>query len=127
MKNYGTTVVQIGANKNEAASLTEEGITGAFIRDLKNTTRTVCFVTGSGEHQIDNSDRSGYSRFKELLSKDEYNAKSINLLQNAEVPADCTVLVVAGPNGDYVAATRSTPSRNTSKVAAARSSCSIRR
>jgi ABC-type uncharacterized transport system involved in gliding motility auxiliary subunit len=102
VKNYGTTIVQIGANKNEAASLTEEGITGAFIRDLKNTTRTVCFVTGSGEHQIDNSDRSGYSRFKELLSKEEYTAKSISLLQNADVPSDCTVLVVAGPNGDYV-------------------------
>jgi ABC-type uncharacterized transport system involved in gliding motility auxiliary subunit len=102
VKNYGTTIVQIGANKNEAASLTEEGITGAFIRDLKNTTRTVCFVTGSGEHQIDNSERTGYSRFKELLSKEEYIAKSINLLQNAEVPSDCTVLIVAGPNGDYV-------------------------
>jgi ABC-type uncharacterized transport system involved in gliding motility auxiliary subunit len=102
VKNYGTTIVQIGANKNEAASLTEEGITGAFIRDLKNTTRTVCFVTGSGEHQIDNSDRTGYSRFKELLSKEEYTAKSVNLLQNAEVPSDCTVLIVAGPNGDYV-------------------------
>ena len=102
VKNYGTTIVQIGANKNEAASLTEEGITGAFIRDLKNTTRTVCFVTGSGEHQIDNSDRTGYSHFKELLSKEEYTAKSVNLLQNAEVPSDCTVLIVAGPNGDYV-------------------------
>jgi ABC-type uncharacterized transport system involved in gliding motility auxiliary subunit len=102
VRNEGTTIVQIGANKNEAKGLTEEGITGAFIRDLKNTTRTVCFVTGSGEHQIDNSDRSGYSRFKELLGKEEYTAKSINLLQSAEVPADCTVLVAAGPSGDYL-------------------------
>jgi ABC-type uncharacterized transport system involved in gliding motility auxiliary subunit len=82
--------------------MTEEGITGAFIRDLKNNTRTVCFVTGSGEHQIDNSDRSGFSRFKDLLSKDEYQSKSINLLQNAQVPQDCTVLVVGGPTGDYI-------------------------
>ena len=102
IKNYGTTVVQVGANKNEAQSLTEEGITGAFIRDLKNTTRAVCFVTGSGEHQIDNSDRDGYSRFKDLLGKEEYTAKSISLLQKAEVPSDCTVLVVAGPSGDYL-------------------------
>jgi ABC-type uncharacterized transport system involved in gliding motility auxiliary subunit len=102
IKNYGTTVVQVGANKNEAQSLTEEGITGAFIRDLKNTTRTVCFVTGSGEHQIDNSDRSGYSRFKDLLGKEEYTTKSISLLQSAEIPADCIVLVVAGPSGDYL-------------------------
>jgi ABC-type uncharacterized transport system involved in gliding motility auxiliary subunit len=87
--------------KEEAKSLTEEGITGAFIRDLKNNTRTVCFVTGSGEHRIDDSERGGYSRFKELLGKDDYEAKSIDLLQKAEIPADCTVLVVAGPNGDY--------------------------
>jgi ABC-type uncharacterized transport system involved in gliding motility auxiliary subunit len=101
IKSYGTTIVQIGAKKEEAKSLTEEGITGAFIRDLKNTTRTVCFVTGSGEHQIEDSERSGYSRFKELLGKDDYAAKSINLLQKAEVPGDCTVLVVGGPSGDY--------------------------
>jgi len=101
IKNYGTAIVQIGANKQEAKGLNEEGITGAFIRDLKNTTRTVCFVTGSGEHQIDDSGRSGYSQFKDLLGKDEYVAKSINLLQKAEIPSDCTVLVVAGPTGDY--------------------------
>jgi ABC-type uncharacterized transport system involved in gliding motility auxiliary subunit len=101
IKNYGTAVVQIGPRKEEAKSLTEEGITGAFIRILKNKTRTVCFVTGSGEHQIDDSDRNGYSRFKELLGKDEYEAKSINLLQKVEIPGDCTVLVVGGPTGDY--------------------------
>jgi ABC-type uncharacterized transport system involved in gliding motility auxiliary subunit len=101
IKNYGTTIVKIGAKKEDAKSLTEEGITGAFIRNLKNTTRTVCFVTGSGEHQIEDSERSGYSRFKDLLSKDDYEAKSISLLQKAEVPADCTVVVIGGPTGDY--------------------------
>lgn len=102
IKNYGTAVVQIGAKKEEAKSMTEEGITGAFIRDLKNNTRTVCFVTGSGEHRIDDSDRKGYSRLKDLLAKDEYQAKSIDLLQKAEIPEDCTVLVVGGPTGDYL-------------------------
>ena len=100
-KNNGTAIVQVGLNKNEAKNVTEEEITGALIRDLKNTTRTVCFVTGSGEHQIDDSGRNGYSRFKDLLGKDNYAAKSIDLLQKAEVPGDCTVLVVAGPRGDY--------------------------
>jgi len=75
IKNLGTAVVQIGQRKEEAKSVTEEGITGAFIRLLKNKTRTVCFVSGSGEHQIDDSDRNGYSRLKDLLSKDEYEAK----------------------------------------------------
>jgi ABC-type uncharacterized transport system involved in gliding motility auxiliary subunit len=101
IKNYGTTVVRVGMNKNEAKSTSEEDITGAFIRDLKSTVRTVCFVEGSGEHRIDDSDRSGYSRFKDLLGKDDYQAKSISLLTKAEVPSDCTVVVVGGPSSDY--------------------------
>jgi len=101
IKNYGTTVVQIGAKREEAKSTSEEDITGAFIRALKNNARTVCFASGSGEHQIDDTDRTGYSRLRDLLTKEEYTPKSISLLQKAEVPADCTVLVVAGPTGDY--------------------------
>src|ERR1700758_1126895 len=101
VKNYGTTVVQIGTKKAEANSLTESDITGAFIRDLKNNTRTVCFVSGSGEHQIEESDRNGLSRFKDLLAKDNYESKTISLLQQAEVPNDCTTLVIAGPTRNY--------------------------
>ncbi len=101
IRNLGTAVVQVGAKKEEAKSMTEEGITGAFIRDLKSTTRTVCFVSGSGEHQVDNSDREGLSKFKDLLAKDNYENKSIDLLQKAEVPGDCTTLVIAGPTRGY--------------------------
>ncbi len=101
IKNYGTAIVQVGEKKEEAKSMTEEGITGALIRVLKNKTRTVCFVAGSGEHQIDETDRNGYSDFKQLVGKDNYEAKSIDLLQKAEVPEDCTALVVGGPTRDY--------------------------
>jgi ABC-type uncharacterized transport system involved in gliding motility auxiliary subunit len=101
VKSYGTAIVQIGERKEEAKSLTEEGLTGAFIRDLKTNTRTVCFVEGSGEHQIEDSERNGYSRFKELLGKDGYEAKSLNLVTKDEIPNDCTVLVIGGPDADY--------------------------
>ncbi|HKW62582.1 MAG TPA: Gldg family protein, partial [Candidatus Acidoferrum sp.] len=70
IRSLGTAIVQIGSRKEEAKGLNEEGVTGAFIRDLKSTTRTICFVTGSGEHQIDETGPDGYSRFKDLLGKD---------------------------------------------------------
>ena len=81
--------------------MTEEGVTGAFIRDLKNTIRTVCFVAGSGEHQIDSTDREGLSSFKDLLAKDNYQTSNISFLQKAEIPSDCTALVVPGPTRDF--------------------------
>jgi ABC-type uncharacterized transport system involved in gliding motility auxiliary subunit len=102
VRNFGTAIVRLGDKKEEAKSMTEEGITGAFIRDLKSNSRTVCFVTGSGEHQIDDSDREGFSQFKQLLAKDDYETKAVDLLQKPEVPSDCTTLVVAGPTRNYV-------------------------
>jgi ABC-type uncharacterized transport system involved in gliding motility auxiliary subunit len=101
IKSLGTAIVEIGTRKEEANGLTEEGITGAFIRDLKSNTRTICFVSGSGEHQIDETGGDGYSRLKDLLGKEAYQTKSISLLTTAEVPSDCTVMVVAGPKSDY--------------------------
>ena len=66
--------------------MTEEGITGAFIRDLKGNTRTVCFVTGSGEHQIDNTDRDGLSQFSDLLGKEEYQDRGGQLASEGAGP-----------------------------------------
>ena len=101
IRDFGTAVVEIGNKKETAKSMTEEGITGAIIRDLKGNTRTVCFATGSGEHQVDDSGREGLSQFKDLLAKDEYETRAIDLVQKAEVPDDCTALVVAGPTRNY--------------------------
>jgi len=101
IRNFGTAVVRVGEKKEEAKSMTEEGITGAFIRDLKSSTRTICFVSGGGEHQIDDSERGGLSHFKDLLTKESYETRTISLLQKAEVPNDCTTLVVAGPTRNY--------------------------
>lgn len=101
IKTLGTAIVEIGSRKEEAKGITEEGITGAFIRDLKTNVRTVCFVTGSGEHRMDDSTGAGYSTFNTLLGHDEYQTKSISLLEKAEVPSDCTVVIIGGPRGDY--------------------------
>jgi ABC-type uncharacterized transport system involved in gliding motility auxiliary subunit len=101
IREFGTAVVQIGPKREEAKGMTEEGITGAFIRNLKSGARTVCFTSGSGEHRLDDSNREGFSHFKDLLAKDNYETKSVDLLSKAEVPADCTTLIVGGPSKNY--------------------------
>jgi len=98
----GTAVIEIGAKKEEAKTFDEEGVTGAMIRAIKGGARNVCMVTGSGEHRVEDTTADGFSDLQAAVQKDNYQVKTINLLQNAEVPADCTVLVVGGPSGDYV-------------------------
>jgi len=101
IKNIGTATIDIGPKHEEAKTFDEEGITGAIVRAMKGGQRTVCFVQGNGEHQLDDTDRSGFSQLKTLLEHDNYASKAINLLQKADVPSDCTVVVVGGPNTDY--------------------------
>jgi len=125
VRTYGSIYIDSGMRKEEAKSLTEEDITGALIRSLKSGERNVCFVSGSGEHSLDESGRTGYSSVKESLEKNNYKTRTVSLLQagsattpaavklgqsaappaadmpKPEVPKDCTVLVVAGPKYDY--------------------------
>lgn len=101
VQSLDTAVVEIGGKKATAASMTEEGITGAIIRDIKSNTRTVCFLSGSGERQISDTERGGLSQFKDELGKESYETQTVDLVSKAAVPSDCTVLVVAGPTRDY--------------------------
>ncbi len=98
----GTAYVEIGPRREEAKAVTEEGITGAFLKDLKGV-RHVCFVTGSQEHPLDGTDSNGLSQFKTMLERDNYQAQSVTLLDKTAVPNECNVLVIAGPSNDYTA------------------------
>ena len=115
-----TLLVDSGTKKEEAKTLSEEEITGALIRSLKSGERNACFVTGSGEHSIDDSDRNGYATVKQALERNNYKTRAVNLLKGGAagapdaaagappaasgmtVPADCTMLIVGGPQHDYV-------------------------
>jgi ABC-type uncharacterized transport system involved in gliding motility auxiliary subunit len=101
LKYPGTAFVEVNGKREEAKAFTEEGITGAFIRAEKGGVKKVCFAQGSGEHSLDETGSTGLSRFKDALSKESYDAVPVNLLQSAQVPADCTVLTIAGPQYDY--------------------------
>jgi ABC-type uncharacterized transport system involved in gliding motility auxiliary subunit len=98
----GEAVIQVGTRREDAKTFDEEGVTGALIRALKGGERTVCVVSGHGEHPLDSSQADGFSGFQTVVTKDNYKVQSVNLQQKAEVPAECTVLVVGGPTGDYI-------------------------
>jgi ABC-type uncharacterized transport system involved in gliding motility auxiliary subunit len=102
IRNYGAITVDAGPRREEAKSLTEEEVTGAIIRTLKGGARTVCAVSGSGEHGFDDTGRDGYDKAKQSLERNNYKTRTISLLQKPEVPKDCTVVLVGGPRFDYV-------------------------
>jgi ABC-type uncharacterized transport system involved in gliding motility auxiliary subunit len=94
----GQIFVEVGNKREEAKSLTEEEVTGAMVRALKGGDRTVCFTAGYGEGDTENADpAAGYSAVKELTAGDNYQTRVAPLLPTAEIPTECTILVVNGP------------------------------
>jgi ABC-type uncharacterized transport system involved in gliding motility auxiliary subunit len=97
----GTIILQHGTRRSEARSLTEEEITSALIHVLKSGERMACFVGGAGEHALAETGAEDYSGVKDALEKNNYKTDTINLLEKPEIPASCTVVVVAGPRYEY--------------------------
>ncbi|HYV63359.1 MAG TPA: GldG family protein [Bryobacteraceae bacterium] len=95
--------IKVGNKTELAKSLTEEEVTGAMVRALKGGDRTVCFTSGYGEASVtDTTGGEGFGNVKDLTEKNNYKTKVVPLIPKAEIPLDCTILVVGGPKRNYL-------------------------
>ncbi|MET0553917.1 MAG: GldG family protein, partial [Vicinamibacteria bacterium] len=95
-----TLVVERGTRREKVSNDSEQDITNAIIKVTRDVQKTVCFVDGEGERSLDDSQAEGYSAAKSALQKSQYQTKTVTLLREGSVPADCTVAVLAGPATD---------------------------
>jgi ABC-type uncharacterized transport system involved in gliding motility auxiliary subunit len=101
IRSYGTIVAATADKHFEAQGENEEGVTNAIVRLLKGQ-KSIYFIQGHGERDIENTDRGGLSNFKKALENENYVIKSHVLMQNLTLPADATLVVVAGPRNDFL-------------------------
>jgi len=101
VRSYGTIIVATAEKHFETQGDSEEGVTNAIVRLLKGQ-KTIYFIQGHGERDVDSTERSGYSNIKKNLEGENYVTKTVVLLQKLEIPSDCSLLVVAGPKNDYL-------------------------
>lgn len=99
-----TVVVERGDKRERITSDSEQELTNAILKVTREGKRVVCFVEGEGEKDLDDSGDSGFSGVKAALTRDQYETKKVLLARDRTVPADCTVLVVAGPQTDLLPA-----------------------
>jgi serine/threonine protein kinase len=65
--------------------------------------KKVYFTQGHGEKDIAATDRSGMSGIAQALTADDYSFAALVLAQQKDgVPADATVVVIAGPQTDFL-------------------------
>ncbi len=98
---FGTLVLDGGEGKIERIEkqdeVSEEDVTNALIKIVKGEKKTIYFVEGHGEKALESTDRDGYQVANGVLGKDGYVVKSLSLARDLKVPADASVVVLAGP------------------------------
>lgn len=97
-----TLVVEYQGKREKVTNVTEQDVTNALIAVTRKGEKTVCFAEGEGQRSIDEMGEAGFSAAKGALEKASYKTKKIALLREPKVPAECTVVVLGGPEKDLM-------------------------
>ena len=97
-----TILIEYMGRTERVSTDSEQDLTNAVIKLLNPTARKVYFLSGHGEKDPANSERTGYSGIADALKRDNYQFDKLVLAQTNEIPADATMIVVAGPRTDLL-------------------------
>jgi len=101
VERYGEIVVTSGPRKERAADSSEQELTNALLKLTRDAAKTACFAEGHGEKSPTSNEPEGYAAAESGMKRENYLVKSIKLMETGSVPADCTILVLAGPTKSY--------------------------
>lgn len=85
----GGTAVVAGEERELAPTPTEQDTTAALARLIRDGDPLLCLTSGHGEARN--------AALRDLLAQRGYGVRDIDLLRAAEVPDECSAVIVAGP------------------------------
>jgi len=103
VKSYGTLIFECEDKQEKINEVTEEALTNALIKVTREGVKKIYFSTGHGEKDYENSEQEGLSKAKDAIAELNYQYDKIFLVQEPDsIPADCALLVIAGPQTDLL-------------------------
>jgi ABC-type uncharacterized transport system involved in gliding motility auxiliary subunit len=90
-------VLVMGDQKEIVSTASEQEITKALIRLVNPEQRTVYFLTGEGERDIQQAGDQSLTSLDSTLKNKGYTVKTLNLLAENQVPDDAQAIIIAGP------------------------------
>jgi ABC-type uncharacterized transport system involved in gliding motility auxiliary subunit len=97
VQSSGTVVFVSGDRVERVTTATEQDFSSALLRVTGASQRTVAFLTGHGERDIQDSAQNGYSRLRRGLEQENYVVNTLSLLGGSGIADETWVLVIAGP------------------------------
>lgn len=103
VQQYGTVIMEYSGRTERITTLDEQTVTNAIIKLVEGKSKKAYFVQGHGERDPMSGDpRFGYSSAAGRLKNDNYDVANVSLAQDGKLPDDATVLIIAGPQTDYL-------------------------
>ena len=103
VKGYGSGIVEYEGRREKMFSVSEDGLLTAILKLTEKKEKTVCFVKGHGEKEIYGTDtRTSYALISRALQAENYRVEELLLMQTQTVPPDTQVLIIAGPEKDFL-------------------------
>ncbi len=93
----GTIVLETPQKQEKIFEPTEEALTSGLIKVTREGTKVLYFISGHGEHGLDDQEEAGLSQIKQALENANYAVEDLLLLQESAIPEDAAVVVLAGP------------------------------
>lgn len=98
---FGTLILEMAGRRErieaEADPVGEQEVTNALMKLVRGETKTVYFVEGHGEKGPNDTEGRGLDTARRALERAGYVVASVNLVREAGVPQDASVVVWAGP------------------------------
>lgn len=102
IRTYNSVRLQYGAEATTITDPTEQSLTNAIIKVTRGEQKTVCFVEGHGESDLDDTSARGISALKVALENENYRTEKLLLATEENVPDRCSVLAVVGPMRPFI-------------------------
>jgi ABC-type uncharacterized transport system involved in gliding motility auxiliary subunit len=102
-KGSGVVFVAYQGRKNRIEKIDEQELTGALVKVTRDKDKKVYFTVGHGERDLEEGkEPEGLLSLKKLLEGNRFIVESLSLMSGADVPVDSDILVIAGPQREFL-------------------------
>jgi ABC-type uncharacterized transport system involved in gliding motility auxiliary subunit len=104
VSSYRTTLLKYGGKQEVVVTESEDKVTNALIKLISKEKKVIYFVKGHGEKRLNSKANDGYLLVKEAIEKENHEVRELLLMNEKKVPDDAAVLVIAGPETNFLQA-----------------------
>ena len=98
-----TLIFRYGGRTQRATSDDETSVANALKKLIEGKAKKAYFTEGHGERDTDEAQApQGYKGISAALTDENFEVAKLQIAQKGSIPADCTVLVIAGAHNDFL-------------------------